>query len=303
MPVELCVVCTIHLTRTTPFHILPPAKSTDPRVRNRHAPGPAHRPRSRTAGTRVRPSDSAPDAPCVRQLSQGHRSETTDLHTQRETDMATTARPSTQKRVPQTSEVGKLLDLIKRRSIQVVDVKFCDLPGTWQHFSIPASTLDEEMIREGLGFDGSSHPRLPGDQRERHAPAPGRLDRVRRSGARGADALAHLRHLRPAHARALLARPPLHRVQGGGVPQHAPGSPPRRTGDPRPSSSSSTRVRFDQNAHEGYYHIDSEEGDLELGPERRHAQPGPPAAPQGGLLPGAADRPAAGRALRKSCSR
>ena len=55
-----------------------------------------------------------------------------------------------------TSEVGKVLDLIRQKNIQVVDVKFCDLPGTWQHFSIPAATLDEEMIQEGLGFDGSS---------------------------------------------------------------------------------------------------------------------------------------------------
>src|SRR3954449_11567180 len=70
--------------------------------------------------------------------------------------MATTARTSAPKRVPQTSEVGKLLDLIRQRNIQVVDVKFCDLPGTWQHFSIPAATLDEDMCREGLGFDGSA---------------------------------------------------------------------------------------------------------------------------------------------------
>ncbi|HKS48903.1 MAG TPA: type I glutamate--ammonia ligase [Amycolatopsis sp.] len=70
--------------------------------------------------------------------------------------MATTARTSAPHRVTLTSEVGKLLDLIRQANIQVVDVKFCDLPGTWQHFSIPAATLDEEMIREGLGFDGSS---------------------------------------------------------------------------------------------------------------------------------------------------
>jgi glutamine synthetase len=70
--------------------------------------------------------------------------------------MATTARTSAQHRVTQTSEVGQLLDLIRQRNILVVDVKFCDLPGTWQHFSIPAATLDEAMIREGLGFDGSS---------------------------------------------------------------------------------------------------------------------------------------------------
>src|SRR5215216_1186560 len=70
--------------------------------------------------------------------------------------MATTARAKAPGRVAQTSEVGKLLDLIKQRNVQVVDVKFCDLPGTWQHFSIPAGSLDEEMIKEGLGFDGSS---------------------------------------------------------------------------------------------------------------------------------------------------
>jgi glutamine synthetase len=70
--------------------------------------------------------------------------------------MATTARTSAPHRVTHTSEVGQLLDLIRQENIQVVDVKFCDLPGTWQHFSIPAATLDEAMIREGLGFDGSS---------------------------------------------------------------------------------------------------------------------------------------------------
>ena len=45
------------------------------------------------------------------------------LHDQRETDMATTARSSTKKRVTQTSEVGKVLDLIRQKNIQVVDRK------------------------------------------------------------------------------------------------------------------------------------------------------------------------------------
>ncbi|MEO8090014.1 MAG: glutamine synthetase, partial [Gemmatimonadales bacterium] len=70
--------------------------------------------------------------------------------------MATTARPSAPFRAAPSSAVQQLLELIKQKNIQVVDVKFCDLPGTWQHFSIPAATLDEAMIREGLGFDGSS---------------------------------------------------------------------------------------------------------------------------------------------------
>ncbi|MBN1688843.1 MAG: type I glutamate--ammonia ligase, partial [Candidatus Omnitrophica bacterium] len=51
---------------------------------------------------------------------------------------------------------------IAKNNIQVVDFKFNDLPGLWQHFSIPASELvDYEKIEksiwtEGIGFDGSS---------------------------------------------------------------------------------------------------------------------------------------------------
>jgi glutamine synthetase len=53
-------------------------------------------------------------------------------------------------------DLKRIKELINDRGVQVIDVKFCDLPGTWQHFSIPAATLDEDMVREGLGFDGSS---------------------------------------------------------------------------------------------------------------------------------------------------
>ena len=44
---------------------------------------------------------------------------------------------------------GKLLknvaDLIKKNNIQVVDLKFNDLPGLWQHFSIPADDVIDDM--------------------------------------------------------------------------------------------------------------------------------------------------------------
>ena len=38
----------------------------------------------------------------------------------------------------------------------MVDFRFTDLPGQWQHFSIPVSQLTEEGFYEGYGFDGSS---------------------------------------------------------------------------------------------------------------------------------------------------
>src|ERR1043166_5152696 len=44
----------------------------------------------------------------------------------------------------------------REAGVQVVDVKFCDLPGTWQHFSLPLKELTEDTFHEGLGFDGSS---------------------------------------------------------------------------------------------------------------------------------------------------
>src|SRR6478672_13040606 len=50
----------------------------------------------------------------------------------------------------------EVIELAKAKEAVVVDVKFCDLFGSWQHFSIPASTLEEAMFTEGLGFDGSS---------------------------------------------------------------------------------------------------------------------------------------------------
>ncbi len=42
------------------------------------------------------------------------------------------------------------------QEVQIVDLRFTDLPGVWQHFSIPARNLTEELFEEGIGFDGSS---------------------------------------------------------------------------------------------------------------------------------------------------
>ena len=39
---------------------------------------------------------------------------------------------------------------------KMVDLKFCDLLGTWQHVTLPLSAFDESAFDEGLGFDGSS---------------------------------------------------------------------------------------------------------------------------------------------------
>src|SRR6266498_3888419 len=48
------------------------------------------------------------------------------------------------------------LEMAKKSGAQLVDVKFVDTFGTWQHFTLPFGELSEESFAEGLGFDGSS---------------------------------------------------------------------------------------------------------------------------------------------------
>jgi glutamine synthetase len=49
-----------------------------------------------------------------------------------------------------------VIDLAREKEAKVVDIRFTDLIGQQQHFSIPAELLDEEKFEEGLAFDGSS---------------------------------------------------------------------------------------------------------------------------------------------------
>ena len=50
----------------------------------------------------------------------------------------------------------ELMQFAKEKGIKMVDLKFMDLPGTWQHFSVPIHQLEESSFEEGYGFDGSS---------------------------------------------------------------------------------------------------------------------------------------------------
>jgi len=147
----------------------------------------------------------------------------------------------------------------KEAGVQIVDVKFTDLPGTWQHFSVPLKELTESVFTEGLGFDGSS--------------------------IRGFQAINESDMLLLPDPASAFVDPCLQ------VPTLSltcdivdPVTGEAYTRDPRfvarkaeaylkKSGVATTAyygheaefyifnsVRFDQNAHEGYYHIDSEEG-------------------------------------------
>ena len=49
-----------------------------------------------------------------------------------------------------------LLAYLKEEGVEMVDVRFCDLPGVMQHFTVPVSSFDEAVFEDGLAFDGSS---------------------------------------------------------------------------------------------------------------------------------------------------
>ena len=49
-----------------------------------------------------------------------------------------------------------IMKMIKDQNVEYVDIRFCDLPGVVQHFSIPAAAFDESVFEDGLAFDGSS---------------------------------------------------------------------------------------------------------------------------------------------------
>ena len=51
---------------------------------------------------------------------------------------------------------AELLKYVKDEGVEFVDVRFCDLPGVMQHFTVPVSSFGQEVFDDGLMFDGSS---------------------------------------------------------------------------------------------------------------------------------------------------
>lgn len=49
-----------------------------------------------------------------------------------------------------------VLNSVEDKGVRMIDLRFADLPGTWQHFSVPPGALDADALSDGIGFDGSS---------------------------------------------------------------------------------------------------------------------------------------------------
>src|SRR6476620_8274495 len=70
-------------------------------------------------------------------------------------------RMTTLERIPSgvaapTTTVADVMSLAREAGVLIVDLRFVDLPGQAQHFSIPVKELGENLFIDGIGFDGSS---------------------------------------------------------------------------------------------------------------------------------------------------
>lgn len=182
---------------------------------------------------------------------------------------ASGARPAASGR-PITPE--EVLRFARDNGVQMVDLKFCDLPGTLQHLTIPVEELTEKLFTEGTGFDGSS---IRGFQAIHESdmllvpdPTTAALDPVFTI-----PTLSLICNVVDPHGAGWNRSSPYTRDTRY-VAQKAEGYL-KRTGiadtsywGPELEFFIFDSVRFDQNAHAGYYEIESDEGIWNSGKER-----------------------------------
>jgi glutamine synthetase len=141
----------------------------------------------------------------------------------------------------------------------MIDVRFCDLPGVMQHFTVPASSFDQSVFDDGLGFDGSS---IRGFQAINESdmslfpdPTTAYLDPFRRSKTLNVNFFIHDPITGEAYSRdpRNIARKALAYLDSTGIADTAYFAP-------EAEFYIFDSVRYSTGANEGYYHIDSVEG-------------------------------------------
>jgi glutamine synthetase len=179
----------------------------------------------------------------------------------------------------------EVLEFAKKNKAQMVDLKFVDLLGTWQHFSIPIEELSESTFTDGSGFDGSS---IRGwraiensDMLAVPDPATAFMDPFATVPTLSlicmvVDPITRENYERDPRYVAQKAEQYLKRTRIGDVSYWGPEA----------EFFIFDHVRYDQDSHSGYYFIDSEEGiwnsgkeGLNLGSKPRHKEGYFPVAP------------------------
>jgi glutamine synthetase len=154
---------------------------------------------------------------------------------------------------------AEVLEKARQAGIKVVDFRFVDLPGTWQHFSVPLSGFEEDVFTEGIGFDGSS---IRGFQAINESdmllipdPDSATVDPVLQ-----VPTLYLVCNVVDPITRQSYTRDPRHIAQKAEAHLAATGVADVSYWGPEAEFYIFNSIRFDQNPYSGYYYIDSEEG-------------------------------------------
>jgi len=158
-----------------------------------------------------------------------------------------------------TTSPAEVIRRAREAGVQVVDVRFTDLPGTWQHFSLPLASVSEATFAEGLGFDGSS---VRGFQAINESdmllmpdPTTAFVDPCLQ-----VPTLSLTCDVVDPVSGQPYSRDPRYVARKAEAFLRASGVATAAYFGPEAEFYILNSVRFDQNAHEAYYHIDSEEG-------------------------------------------
>jgi glutamine synthetase len=161
----------------------------------------------------------------------------------------------------------EVLALARESGTEIVDLRFSDLPGLMQHFSIPMHELSEESFEEGLGFDGSS---IRGFQEIQESdmllvpdPDTAYLDPFTRHTTLNLHCF-----VKDPVTGEMYTRDPRYVARKAELFLKQTGVADTSFWGPECEFYIFDSVRFDQNQHEGYYHLDAIEGVWNSGRER-----------------------------------
>ena len=160
--------------------------------------------------------------------------------------------------------VREALEFAKKNRVQVVDLKFVDLIGTWQHFTIPASELTEDLFKDGSGLDGSS---IRGWKAINNSdmlvvpdPATACLDPFT-----AVPTLSLIGNVVDPISRETYERDPRYIAQKAEKYLQSTKLGDTSYWGPEAEFFIFDHARYDQTSHSGYYHIDSDEGVWNMG--------------------------------------
>jgi len=155
--------------------------------------------------------------------------------------------------------VAKAISLAKEKKCQFVDLKFIDMPGLWQHYTLPVTELNEELFEEGNGFDGSSirgfRPIHESDMLLMPDPTTAVVDPVLEP-----PTLSLICNVRDPVTGEDYSRDPRNVARKAEAYLKSTGIADTSYFGPELEFFIFNSVRFDQNSHAGYYEIDSREG-------------------------------------------